>query len=220
MVMRNDAQRNDALHNKALRIAVFASGSGSNFQAIVDAMQAGELNVDIKLLVCDKPKAKVVARAEAAGVPVFVFRAKDYESREAYEADIVEKLQEVGVELIVLAGYMRLITATLVEPYYGRMINIHPSLLPSFPGLDAIGQAIKHGVKVTGVTVHYVDGGMDTGPIIAQEAVPIAADDTIERLTERIQRIEHQLYPRVVRWLSEGRVTLEDGKVDIRQGGH
>lgn len=199
-----------------MRIAVFASGSGSNFQAIVDAVQAGGLDVEIKLLVCDKPQAKVVARAEAAGVPVFAFRPKEYASREAYEAVIVEKLQALDVDLIVLAGYMRLITATLVEPYYGRMINIHPSLLPSFPGLDAIGQAMKHGVKVTGVTVHYVDGGMDTGPIIAQEAVSIATDESLDELTERIHRVEHRLYARVIRWMSEGRVTLIDGKVDIK----
>lgn len=204
------------MQGNAMRIAVFASGSGSNFQAIVDAVQAGGLDVDIKLLVCDKPQAKVVARAEAAGVPVFAFRPRDYASREAYEAVIVEKLQALDVDLIVLAGYMRFITATLVEPYYGRMINIHPSLLPSFPGLDAIGQAIEHGVKVTGVTVHYVDGGMDTGPIIAQEALPIAIGDTVQSLTERVQVIEHRLYPQVIEWIHEGRVRLVDGKVDIK----
>jgi phosphoribosylglycinamide formyltransferase-1 len=192
-----------------LRIAVFASGSGSNFQAIIDAVDRGELNVDISLLVCDRPQAKVVSRAEEADVPVFAFRAKEYESREAYELEILNLLQLYEVDLIVLAGYMRLITDTLVKPYYGRMINVHPSLLPSFPGIEAVRQALEHGVKVTGVTVHYVDGGMDTGPIIAQQAVEIFENDTVEELTARIHLAEHRLYTEVIGWISEKRVQLE-----------
>lgn len=198
-----------------MRIAVFASGNGSNFQAIVDAVQSGELPVEIALLVCDKPQAKVVARAEAAGVPTFTFRPKDYPSRQAYEQEIKRRLDAERIDLVVLAGYMRLITETLVKPYYGKMINIHPSLLPAFAGLDAIGQAFAHGVKVTGVSVHFVDGGMDTGPIIAQEALPIWEDDTIASLTARIQNIEHRLYPQVIRLIGEGRVILQGDKVKV-----
>ncbi|WP_199617544.1 phosphoribosylglycinamide formyltransferase [Paenibacillus alkalitolerans] len=192
-----------------MRVAVFASGNGSNFQAIVNAVKEGRLDVSVELLVCDKPKAYVVERAQAAGVPVLAFRPKEYASREEYERMILAELQARGIELIVLAGYMRIITSVLVEPYYGRMINIHPSLLPSFPGVDAIGQALAHGVKVTGVTVHFVDGGMDSGPIIAQQALDIQVDDSKDTLATRIQEVEHELYVKVIGMISAGRIKLE-----------
>lgn len=195
------------------RIAVFASGSGSNFQAIVDAVQAGKLDVEVGLLVCDRPGAKVVERAAAAGVETFAFRPKEYASKEAYESEIVRRMQERRIDLVVLAGYMRIISCTLLLPYEGRIVNIHPSLLPSFPGLDAIGQALAHGVKVTGVTVHFVDGGMDTGPIIAQRAVEVAEGDTADSLADKIHPVEHELYPSVIRAIREGKVALSgDGR--------
>lgn len=197
------------------RIAIFASGSGSNFQAIVDAQRRGEIDAEIALLVCDKPQAKVVERAEQAGVKAFTFRPKDYPSREAYEAMLVRVLEEHRIDLIVLAGYMRLITRVLLEPYEGRIINIHPSLLPSFPGVDGIGDAYRYGVKVTGVTVHYVDDGMDTGPIIAQVPVPIEPLETLETLAEKIHAAEHVLYPKVIQWICEGRVRLDGRRVLI-----
>jgi len=200
---------------KPFRIAVFASGSGSNFQAIADEIQAGRLDVKLELLVCDRPQAKVVERAALAGVPSFVFRARDYPSREACETEILQKLRARQIDLVVLAGYMRILTGTLVEPYYGRMINIHPSLLPSFPGVNGIRQALEYGVKQTGVTVHFVDGGMDTGPIIAQKAVEVLDDDTEESLARRIHAAEHELFPQVIRWLSEGRVRLEGRRVRL-----
>ncbi|KIL42361.1 phosphoribosylglycinamide formyltransferase [Gordoniibacillus kamchatkensis] len=194
-------------------MAVFASGSGSNFQAIVDAVRAGRLDVSVELLVCDRPKAKAVERAQHAGIDVLAFRPKDYGSREEYERMIVGELQRRGIDLIVLAGYMRIISATLLEPFDGRIVNIHPSLLPSFPGVDAIGQALTHGVKVTGVTVHFVDGGMDTGPIIAQRAIEIREDDTADTLAARIHAIEHELYPLVIGLIKQNRATLlEDGR--------
>jgi phosphoribosylglycinamide formyltransferase-1 len=196
-----------------LKIAVFASGSGTNFQAILDRIQAGELDAEVGLLVCDRPASGAAERAEKAGVPVFSFRPKDYPNREAYETEILDRLEAAGVDLIVLAGYMRILTDTLVRPFFGRMVNVHPSLLPAFPGINAIGQALAHGVKVTGVTVHFVDGGMDTGPIIAQQAVRIDEGDTEETLTANIQQAEHSLYPSVIQWIAEGRVALdEDGK--------
>jgi len=201
------------------RLAVFASGSGSNFQAIVDAVREGRLDARIELLVCDRPKAPVVERAAKAGVSSFVFRPKDYLSREAYEAEIVRRLREHRVDLVVLAGYMRLVTPVLLEPYEGRIVNIHPSLLPAFPGLDAIGQALAHGVKVTGVTVHFVDGGMDTGPIIAQRAVEVADDDTPETLAAKIHAVEHELYPQVVGWIRDGRVRVNGRVVTVDRGG-
>lgn len=182
-------------------IAVFASGSGSNFQAIVDAVKRGSLNANIRLLVCDKPGAYVIERAKAADVPFFDFSAKSFASKEEYENVIVDKLKPLGIEFIVLAGYMRLIGPTLLKEYEGRIINIHPSLLPAFPGKDAIGQAFDGGVKVSGVTVHFVDEGMDTGPIIAQRAVELTKAETRDSLQKKIQQVEHQLYPEVLREL-------------------
>lgn len=140
------------------RIAVFASGQGSNFQNLLDASRAGTLGADIVLLVCDKPQAPVVERARKAGVDCFLFQPKDYARREDYEAEVAAELDKRQIDLVVLAGYMRLLTPVLVEPYAGKMINIHPSLLPAFPGKNAIGQAWDYGVKVTGITVHLVDG--------------------------------------------------------------
>lgn len=176
------------------KIAVFASGSGTNFQAIIDAVHNGELACEISLLVCDKPGAKCIERAELAGIPVFVFSAKDYNSKQEFERRILEELRKANVEWVILAGYMRLIGETLLSAYERKIVNIHPSLLPSFPGKDAIGQAFAAKVKITGVTIHFVDEGMDTGPIIAQEAVKVADTDTREDLEGNIHAIEHQLY--------------------------
>lgn len=201
--------------NKPYRIAVFASGSGSNFQAMLDTARAGQLGAQISLLVSDKPQSKAVERARAAGVPVFVFTPKEYDSREAYERIILEELAKAKIDLIVLAGYMRLLTSVLVEPYMGRMINIHPSLLPSFPGKDAAGQAVAHGVRVSGATVHFVDGGMDTGPIIAQRAVEVFPEDSAADLQLRIQDQERLLYPEVVSWFAAGRVKLDGRQVRL-----
>ncbi|OKP73152.1 phosphoribosylglycinamide formyltransferase [Paenibacillus helianthi] len=200
------------------RIAVFASGQGSNFAALAEAERAGLLGGGrIELLVSDKPEAPVAKRAEEAGIPSLLLRPKDFASRELYEAEIVAELKRRDIGLIVLAGYMRLITPVLLEPYGGRIINIHPSLLPAFAGKDAIGQALEYGVKLTGVTVHFVDGGMDTGPVIAQRSVVVNAGDTPESLAERIHKIEYELYPEVVRALAEGKVTLEGRQTIIRR---
>ncbi|MFD0960190.1 phosphoribosylglycinamide formyltransferase [Paenibacillus chungangensis] len=200
-----------------LRIAVFASGQGTNFQAIADAVREGKLDVSIELLVCDRPSAPVVERAQRAGVEAFVFKPKDYPSREAYEGEIIAELERRGVELIVLAGYMRIITSVLVEPYYGRMINIHPSLLPAFPGVDGIGQALQYGVKVTGATVHFVDGGLDSGPIIAQQVVEVLEGDSTESLAERIHAAEQRLLPGVIQHIAHGRVKLDGRHVRIEE---
>jgi phosphoribosylglycinamide formyltransferase 1 len=186
------------------KIAVFASGSGSNFQAIAVTAQAGTLNADISLLVCDKPGAFAIDRAEMLGIPAFVICPKSYPSKAAYEAEILQKLTGLGIEMIVLAGYMRLIGPTLLEAYEGKIVNIHPSLLPAFPGKDAIGQALAAGVEKTGVTIHYVDEGMDTGPAIASATVKIAPGETRETLQKKIQRIEHSLFPEVLEQLLNG----------------
>jgi phosphoribosylglycinamide formyltransferase-1 len=150
----------------------------------------------------------VAQRAEEAGIPALLLRPKGFASRELYEAAIVAELQRREIGLVVLAGYMRLITPVLLEPYAGRIINVHPSLLPAFAGKDAIGQALAYGVKLTGVTVHFVDGGMDTGPIIAQRSVLVHPGDTAESLAERIHQVEYELYPKVVAALAAGQVEL------------
>lgn len=193
---------------KRKKVAVFASGSGSNFQTLVDEAEAGQLDADIAILVCDKPNAFVIERADKAGIPSFVFQAKAYASKEAFEQEIVSELKSQQIELIVLAGYMRLIGPTLLSEYEGRIVNIHPSLLPEFPGKDAIGQALAAGAQVTGVTVHFVDEGMDTGPIIAQERVKVDSEETKESLQEKIHAVEHKLYPAVLQKIvSQGGIT-------------
>jgi phosphoribosylglycinamide formyltransferase-1 len=183
------------------KIAIFASGSGSNFQAIADAVQTGEVIAEIALLVCDQPEAYVIDRAAASGIPSFIFNPRDFDNKAAYEAEISRRLKKLGVEWIVLAGYMRLIGTALLSEYEGRIVNIHPSLLPDFPGKDAIGQALAAKAKWSGVTIHYVDEGMDTGPIIVRERVRLAEDETRESLQRKIQAIEHKLYPSILQML-------------------
>jgi phosphoribosylglycinamide formyltransferase 1 len=192
-------------------IAIFASGSGSNFQAIIDAIQEGKLDAQVNLLVCDQPNAFVIERAKNAGIPSFAFQAKQYKSKEAYETEIIRELKKRDVEFVVLAGYMRLIGPALLNEYQGRIVNIHPSLLPAFPGKDAIGQAIRAGVKESGVTIHFVDEGMDTGPVIAQESVSIDVNETSESLQPKIHAIEHELYPAVLQKLfSQGGIKNDE----------
>lgn len=180
------------------RIAVFASGNGSNFQSIVDHVKSGRLKAEVVLLVCDKPGAKVVERALKEQIPTFVFNPKEYESKEKFEKEILMQLTLHQVDFIVLAGYMRLIGSTLLGAFAGKIINIHPSLLPAFPGKQAIEQALHAGVKITGVTIHFVDEGMDTGPIIAQRAVEIREEDDLQSLSEKIHKIEHTFYPETI----------------------
>ncbi len=180
---------------KKIRAAVFASGAGSNFQAI---MENNDLLCEVALLVCDKPGASVLEKAKKFGVPTLVFDSKEYASKSDYEKELVRRLQQADISWIFLAGYMRIVGPTLLHAYKNRIINIHPSMLPEFPGKDAIGQAFKAGVSTTGVTVHYIDEGIDTGPIIAQESVEVFSDDTAETLKERIQQVEHKLYPIVI----------------------
>lgn len=182
------------------KFAVFASGSGTNFQAIYDAVQEGKLAGEAVLVVTDKPDAFIVERAEKAGIATLAIKPSSFSSKSAYEQAILEKLTELNVEWIVLAGYMRLIGDVLLEAFPNRIINIHPSLLPAFPGKDAIGQAMGHGVKVTGVTVHYVDAGMDTGTIIAQQAVEVVEGDRVQT-EKRIHDVEHALYTKALQQL-------------------
>lgn len=185
------------------RLAVFASGTGTNYEAIQRACEAGEINAAIELVVVDKAHAKVIDKALSKGIEVFVFDPKAYENKKAYETVILEKLREKDIEFIALAGYMRLFGEVLLNAYEGRIVNIHPSLLPAFKGKDAIGQAIAYGVKVMGVTIHYVDAGMDTGRIIAQQSFDVADDMSHDDIEANIHAIEHVLYPKTLKKLLE-----------------
>ena len=175
------------------KIAIFASGTGSNFEAIADACADGRLDAGVVLMVCDKPGAPVVEKAAARGIPSFVFSTKEYPSKEAFETEIVSLLDAAGVDLVCLAGYMRIIGDTLLNAYGGRIINIHPSLLPAFKGAHAVEQAVAYGVKVYGISIHWVNSELDGGRIIAQRAFEYDGDDPEE--VHRIgQKIEHALY--------------------------
>lgn len=184
------------------RIAVFASGSGSNFEAIAAACGRGEIPAEVALMVCDKPGARVIERAERLGIDTFVFSPRDYASKAEFEREIVRRLDAAGVSLICLAGYMRIVGEELLAAYGGRIMNIHPSLLPAFTGAHAIEQAFTYGVKVFGVTIHWVDETLDGGRIIAQRAFPYEGDDLAE-LEAMVHAVEHPLYIETVRRLLE-----------------
>ena len=182
------------MHN----IAVFASGAGTNFEAIATACNRGEIDARVVLLVCDKPQAEVVQKAARLGIECFAFSAKDYSSKEEYEQKIVELLDNHSVELVCLAGYMRIVGSTLLTAYGSRIINIHPSLLPAFAGARAVEQAIEYGVKVFGITIHWVDSSLDGGKIIAQQAFNYDGNDAEE--VHRIgQQIEHKMYVETIK---------------------
>ena len=175
------------------KIAVFASGYGSNFEVIARAAKAGEIPAEVVLLVCDKAEARACQIAEQMNIPMFVFSAKEYASKAEYEAAIVERCKQAEVELICLAGYMRIVGETLLNAYNGLIINLHPALLPSFKGAKAIEQAFEYGVKIFGATIHYVDESLDGGKIIAQRAVEYDGD-SLEEITTMVHKVEHQLY--------------------------
>ena len=175
------------------KIAIFASGYGSNFEAIATATLAGVIPAEVALMVCDKPQARVVEVTQRMGIPSFVFSAKEYASKADYEREIVSRLREAEVELICLAGYMRIVGEELLSAYEGHIINLHPSLLPAFKGARAIEQAMEYGVKVFGASIHYVDSSLDGGRIIAQRAIEYDGD-SIEEVTAKIHSIEHELY--------------------------
>lgn len=181
-----------------MKIAVFASGNGSNFEAIAKSMNQGEIEGAIVLVFSDRTEAYVLERAKSLQIPVRSFSPKQFTNKVEYEREILKELEAKEVELLVLAGYMRLIGPTLLNAYPNRILNIHPALLPEFPGLHGIRDAFEAGVKQTGVTVHYVDNGVDTGPILAQKRVNIEVNETLASLELKIHQAEHQLYPEVV----------------------
>jgi len=181
------------------KIAIFASGNGSNFQAIIDEIEKGNLIAEIATLVTDQKSCFAVERAHRHNIPVFSFDPKNYISKEEYEKEIAFYLIEKNVSLLVLAGYMRLIGDVLLKAFHNRIINIHPALLPAFPGKNGIQQAYQYGVKIFGVTVHYVDAGVDTGKIIAQECFKVEGNETLAEIEQKIHAIEYGLYSKVIR---------------------
>lgn len=198
-----------------LNLGVLASGRGSNLQSIIDACGAGRIPARVAVVFSDNKEAFALERARRAGIPAAHAAPKDFTDKGEYERNIINILNGHGVELVCLAGYMRLVGKELLEAFPGRIMNIHPALLPAFPGLHAQEQAWNYGVKFSGCTVHFVDEGMDTGPIIIQAAVPVLEDDTADTLAARILEQEHRIYPEAVRLFAEGKLVIEGRKVQV-----
>jgi phosphoribosylglycinamide formyltransferase-1 len=199
-----------------LTLGVLASGRGSNFQSIIDSIESGFLKAGIAVLITDNPEAYAVERARRHNIEALVIRPRDYPDKDAYYSHLAGELKKRNVELVILAGFMRVIGKALVDQYRNRIMNIHPALLPSFPGLHGQKQAADYSVKISGCTVHFVDEGMDTGPIIIQAAVPSYHDDTEESLGQRILKQEHKIFPYAIRLFSEGRISIAGRNVIIK----
>ena len=201
-----------------MKIAVLASGSGTNLQALIDQLhQDKNSGVEIAVVISDRRKAYALTRAKEAGIPTQVVRVRDFPDRDAFDAEISKILEGCEVELIVLAGFMKLFQPAFVRKYRNRIINIHPSLLPAFPGAHPVQDTIAYGVKISGVSVFFIDEGVDAGPIIAQVSVPVFDNDDEESLLKRIHIEEHKLYPQVVRWYAESKLEIVGRKVLVKE---
>lgn len=199
-----------------LNLGVLVSGSGSNLQAIIDASEADRLDAAVVCVISDTPGVQAIERAERHRIPVFTIGHSGFPSKKAFEEAIAGCLGEHRVDLVCLAGFMRIVGHTLLGAFPNRIINIHPALLPSFPGLEGQQQALEYGVKISGCTVHFVDEKTDHGPIIRQAAVEVAEDDTVETLRDRILREEHRIYAEAIQLIAEGRISIEGRRVRIR----
>ena len=200
---------------KPITLGVLVSGNGSNLQAIIDRIEGGDINARVACVVSNNPDAFALTRAARHGIPVVIHENKGFANRREYDAALVAILRDHGVELVVLAGFMRILSETMVTAFPNAIMNIHPALLPAFPGLNAQKQALDYGVRFSGCTVHFVDCGTDTGPIILQAVVPIEQDDTEETLSARIQQEEHRAYPEAVRLFCQGRIRVDGRHVRI-----
>jgi len=198
-----------------LRLGVLLSGSGTNLQALLDAIDAGRLSAEVAVVISNVADAHGLARATAAGIPTVVVQHDAFPTRQDFDAQVVDELRTHGAQLVVLAGFMRLVTSVLLKAFPERVLNIHPALLPAFPGLHAERQALAHGVTVTGVTVHFVDEETDHGPILVQAAVPVRPDDTEDTLHARTQAQEHRIYPLAIQLIAEGRVRIDGRRVVV-----
>lgn len=197
------------------KLGVLCSGRGTDLQSIIDAIGRGEVNAEIAVVLADKPEAFALERAKKAGIKAVCVNRKQYDGREPFEKALIAKLEEAGVTLVVLAGFMRILTPVFVHHFAGRIMNIHPALLPSFPGAHAHRDVLAYGVKVSGCTVHFVDEGTDSGPIILQAAVPVLAGDTEETLGARVLEQEHIIYPQAIQLYCEGRLQVDGRQVRI-----
>jgi len=200
-----------------LKVAVLASGGGTNLQSIIDRTQDGSIAAEIVLVIANNPDAGALKRAETAGIPAICINHRDFASRQGFDQEVVRSLQEAGTELVVLAGFMRIISDVFLAAFPQRIINIHPSLLPAFPGLHVQQKAIDYGARFSGCTVHFVDSGVDSGPIIIQSAVPVLSDDSEETLAARILEQEHKIYPQAIQWFAEGRICIDGRRVTIKE---
>lgn len=205
--------------SKKIRLGVLISGRGSNLQSIIDASKKGAIDAEIAIVISDKKDAYGLVRAKENDIPTLFLSPKDYRNREEFDEKVVEELNKHKVDLVLLAGFMRIVTPALIEPFRDRIMNIHPALLPSFPGLDAQKQAFEHGVKFSGCTVHFVEEGMDEGPIIIQAVVPVMDNDTVDTLSELILKYEHKIYPIAIQLFAEGRLKVEGRKVLVNKEG-
>ncbi|MCR4336194.1 MAG: phosphoribosylglycinamide formyltransferase [Candidatus Omnitrophica bacterium] len=198
-----------------MRFAVFISGRGSNLKAIIEAVQKGQIKGELALVLSSSPKAGGLKFAEEARIKTLIVDPHNYTNPQSVDRDIVIQLKEAKIDLIVLAGYMRLLTPFFVKTYHRQIINVHPSLLPSFKGVSGIKDAFTYGVKVTGVTVHFVDEKMDSGPIILQKAISVSENETLESLGEKIHKVEHEIYPKAIELFVEGKLKVRGRKVQI-----
>ncbi|MDY0262094.1 phosphoribosylglycinamide formyltransferase [Syntrophotalea acetylenica] len=203
--------------NKKLRLGVLASGGGTNLQAIIDRCREGKLAAEVVLVLSNKPQAGALQRARSCGIPAVVVDHRHCPDREAFDRRMVDALRQAEVDLVILAGFMRILTPVFLSAFPQRIMNIHPGLLPAFPGIDAQRQALEYGVKLAGCTVHFVDPGVDTGPIIIQAAVSVLDDDDESSLARRILEQEHRIYPRAIQLYAEGRLRIEGRRVRIDQ---
>ncbi|MBQ9405356.1 MAG: phosphoribosylglycinamide formyltransferase [Desulfovibrio sp.] len=202
----------------ACTIAILASGNGTNAQAMIDKIAFGALDATIALIICNRPGAGVIQRAAKAGIPCLVLDHRQFADRESFDMRMAEELRAARVQWIVLAGYMRLLSPAFLQAFRGRVINIHPALLPSFPGLHGGADALAYGVKISGCTVHFVEEQVDSGPVIIQAAVPVHAQESVDELMQRIHAMEHRIYPQAVQWLAEGRIAVVGRQVCLTPG--
>ena len=199
------------------KLGVLCSGRGTDLQSIMDAIGRGEVQAEIVVVLADKPDAFALERAEKAGIRAVCINRREYDGREPFEQALIDELEKAGVTLVVLAGFMQILTPLFVRRFAGRIMNIHPALLPSFPGAHAHRDVLAYGVKVSGCTVHFVDEGTDSGPIILQAAVPVLDDDTEETLGARVLEQEHIIYPKAIQLYCEGKLTVEGRHVRIKE---
>lgn len=199
-----------------LKLGVLISGSGTNLQSIIDNIEKGTLNASIKIVICNNPHCLGITRAQKHALPVAILKHDDFRTREDFDDELIRILKSNEIDLVVLAGFMRILTPMFLKAFPQKIINIHPALLPSFPGIHGQKDAFEYGVKFSGCTVHFVDEGVDTGPIIVQSVVPVLQNDTRETLAARILKEEHRIYPQAIQFFAEGKITITGRKVQIK----